>query len=97
MDDKNEKKVWAILIIALFGGNLTGLTGILGNHSNREGHEELQRQLDEIKASDEALGAAVYVIKDQQEQALDVLRYRITNTELRLDQCSKDRTTCKGI
>ena len=50
-----EQKIWAILFIALFGGNLTGLTGILGNHSSREGHEELQRQIDEIKASDTQL------------------------------------------
>lgn len=58
-----NKQAWAIIIIALFGGNLTGLLGTAGNHTISEGqnniqreldsiHEDIQRQLDEIKAVD---------------------------------------------
>ena len=54
-----DKKIWAILLIALFGGNLTGISGIVGNHANREGHEELQRQLDDIKENDAELRASL--------------------------------------
>ena len=47
-----DKRVWLLLFVALFGGNITGITGILGNHAIREGHEEIQRQIDDIKQND---------------------------------------------
>ena len=48
----DDKKTAALIILVLFGGNISGLAGIAGNSSSIEGHEDLQRQLDEIKLAD---------------------------------------------
>ena len=44
-----NKQLWLILVIALFGGNLTGLTGILGNEQSAQGGRELQTRIDSIQ------------------------------------------------
>ena len=47
-----DNKQIALIILVLFGGNLSGIVGSIGNSSSAQGHEDLQRQLDEIKLSD---------------------------------------------
>ena len=48
----DDKKIAALIVLVLFGSNLSGIAGIVGNSSSIEGHEDLQRQLDEIKLAD---------------------------------------------
>ena len=48
----DDKKTAALIILVLFGGNLSGIIGTIGNSSSIQGHEDLQRQLDEIKLAD---------------------------------------------